>query len=110
MARYNIAASNEYLAIMGMEMHSFLDYAMDLQAMTKEKLQFLLPVVFTVGPWVPQSHFGNDLPANEELEGSMVPARSQEYATAALYKHAVLLAENSAKHLNNAIAVEKKIK
>lgn len=30
------------------------DYAMNLQAMTKEKLQFLLPVVFTVGPDVNQ--------------------------------------------------------
>lgn len=30
------------------------DYAMSLQAMTKEKLQFLLPVVFTVGPDVNQ--------------------------------------------------------
>ena len=30
------------------------DYAMNLQAMTKEKLQFLLPVVFTIGPDVNQ--------------------------------------------------------
>jgi len=30
------------------------DYGMNLQAMTKEKLQFLLPVVFTIGPDVNQ--------------------------------------------------------
>ena len=30
------------------------DYSMSLQAMTREKLQFLLPVVFTVGPDVNQ--------------------------------------------------------
>jgi len=30
------------------------DYSIDLQAMTKEKLQFLLPVIFTVGPDVNQ--------------------------------------------------------
>ncbi|KAK8134222.1 hypothetical protein PG984_006234 [Apiospora sp. TS-2023a] len=68
---YRIAAPDEYLAITGMGISNLLiskaawvwpfqrcrrfsvqphDYAMNLQAMTKEKLQFLLPVVFTIGP------------------------------------------------------------
>lgn len=68
---YRIAAPDEYLAITGMGIKNVKiakaswvmpfqrcmrfsvqphDYAMNLQAMTKEKLQFLLPVVFTVGP------------------------------------------------------------
>ncbi|KAJ8104697.1 hypothetical protein ONZ43_g7728 [Nemania bipapillata] len=68
---YKIAAPDEYLAITGMNVKNVLitkaawvwpfqrctrfsvqphDYAMNLQAMTKEKLQFLLPVVFTIGP------------------------------------------------------------
>ncbi|KAM4060826.1 SPFH domain/band 7 family protein [Hirsutella rhossiliensis] len=69
--RYRISDPDEYLAITGMGIRSVHitkaawvwpfqrckrfsvqphDYAMDLQAMTKEKLQFSLPVVFTVSP------------------------------------------------------------
>ena len=68
---YRIPAPDEYLAVTGMGVRTVKitkaawvwpfqrctrfsvqphDYAMDLQAMTKEKLQFSLPVVFTVGP------------------------------------------------------------
>ncbi|KAL2256715.1 hypothetical protein VTK26DRAFT_1232 [Humicola hyalothermophila] len=75
MASYRIAAPDEYLAITGMGVKNVKitkaawvwpfqrcvrfsvqphDYAMNLQAMTKEKLQFLLPVVFTIGPDVNQ--------------------------------------------------------
>ncbi|GAB1318135.1 Flotillin-like protein 2 [Madurella fahalii] len=75
MVSYRIAAPDEYLAITGMGIKNVKitkadwilpfqrcmrfsvqphDYAMNLQAMTKEKLQFLLPVVFTVGPDVNQ--------------------------------------------------------
>ncbi|KAK1775427.1 hypothetical protein QBC45DRAFT_422157 [Copromyces sp. CBS 386.78] len=75
MASYKIAAPDEYLAVTGMGIKTLKitkaawvwpfqrcmrfsvqphDYAMSLQAMTKEKLQFLLPVVFTVGPDVNQ--------------------------------------------------------
>ncbi|KAK4132132.1 hypothetical protein BT67DRAFT_386006 [Trichocladium antarcticum] len=75
MASYRIAAPDEYLAITGMGIKNVKitkaawvwpfqrcvrfnvqphDYAMNLQAMTKEKLQFLLPVVFTIGPDVNQ--------------------------------------------------------
>lgn len=41
------------------------DYAMNLQAMTKEKLQFLLPVVFTVGPDVNQRGANTRLGAHD---------------------------------------------
>jgi flotillin len=79
MATYKIAAPDEYLAITGMGIKTLRitkaawvfpfqrvmrfsvqphDYAMNLQAMTKEKLQFLLPVVFTVGPDVSQIDSG----------------------------------------------------
>ncbi|EGX93842.1 flotillin domain-containing protein [Cordyceps militaris CM01] len=68
---YKISAPDEFLAITGMGIVNVKitkaawvwpmqrctrfsvqpqDYAMDLLAMTKEKLQFALPVVFTVGP------------------------------------------------------------
>jgi len=72
---YKIASPDEYLAITGAGIRSVKivkkawvwpfqrcmrfsaqphDYSMNLQAMTKEKLQFLLPVVFTIGPDVNQ--------------------------------------------------------
>jgi flotillin len=72
---YKISAPDEYLAITGMGIPTVKitksawvwplqrctrfsvqprDYAMDLQAMTREKLLFKLPVVFTVGPDVNQ--------------------------------------------------------
>ncbi|KAK4222542.1 Flotillin-like protein 1 [Podospora fimiseda] len=84
MASYRIAAPDEYLAITGMGVKNVKitkaawvwpfqrcmrfsvqphDYAMNLQAMTKEKLQFLLPVVFTVGPDI------NDRGANKSKIG-----------------------------------------
>jgi len=72
---YTIASPDEYLAITGAGITTLKivksawvwpfqrcqrfsiqphDYSMNLQAMTREKLQFLLPVVFTVGPDVNQ--------------------------------------------------------
>jgi flotillin len=54
---------------------------MNLRAMTKEKLQFELPVVFTVGPHV--NHDGQD--------GSTAEAED----TDALTKYAVLLADSA---------------
>ncbi|KAI1275896.1 hypothetical protein F5Y07DRAFT_161344 [Xylaria sp. FL0933] len=111
---YKIAAPDEYLAITGMNIKNVLitktawvwpfqrctrfsvqphDYAMNLQAMTKEKLQFLLPVVFTIGPdvnargansrFVPGAHSGEH--AHEEDRGD------------ALMKYAMLLADSSEK-------------
>lgn len=62
------------------------DYSMSLQAMTKEKLQFLLPVVFTIGPDV-----------NQRGEAAGQPPRDAGHNTEdrgdALMKYAMLLAE-----------------
>ncbi|KAI8957941.1 hypothetical protein F5Y11DRAFT_360412 [Daldinia sp. FL1419] len=117
---YKIAAPDEYLAITGMNVKNVLitkaawvwpfqrctrfsvqphDYAMNLQAMTKEKLQFLLPVVFTIGPDVnnrganskghrpnaaPQEgHSGHDHTHDEDRGDSLM-------------KYAMLLAESTA--------------
>lgn len=64
---------------------------MSLQAMTKEKLQFLLPVVFTVGPDV------NARGANASTGQSRVAARdhghAQEDRGDALMKYAMLLTD-----------------
>jgi flotillin len=72
---YTIASPDEYLAITGAGIKTVKitksawiwpfqrcqrfciqprDYSLSLQAMSKEKLQFMLPVVFTVGPDVNQ--------------------------------------------------------
>ncbi|KAJ2893231.1 putative flotillin domain-containing protein [Zalerion maritima] len=72
---FRVASPDEYLAITGAGINTVKiakkawvwplqrcmrfsaqprDYSLDLQAMTKEKLQFLLPVVFTVGPDINQ--------------------------------------------------------
>jgi flotillin len=56
---------------------------MNLQAMTKEKLQFLLPVVFTVGP---------DVNQRGEAAGHIVE-HSPEDRGDALMKYAMLLAD-----------------
>ncbi|KAI1120526.1 hypothetical protein F5Y10DRAFT_258207 [Nemania abortiva] len=111
---YKIAAPDEYLAITGMNIKNVLitkaawvwpfqrcnrfsvqphDYGMNLQAMTKEKLQFLLPVVFTIGPDVnargANARFGNATPeedhAHDETRGD------------SLMKYAMLLADSSEK-------------
>ncbi|KAI1640887.1 hypothetical protein F4809DRAFT_356003 [Biscogniauxia mediterranea] len=105
---YKIAAPDEYLAITGINVKNVLitksawvwpfqrctkfsvqphDYAMNLQAMTKEKLQFLLPVVFTIGPDV------NARGANAKAQStSHVDAEDQGDA---LMKYAMLLADST---------------
>lgn len=112
---YKISGPDEYLAITGMGVRTVKitkaswvwplqrctrfsvqphDYAMDLQAMTKEKLQFALPVVFTVGPDV------NDRGANSISEDGAAEAPAlREDRGDALMKYAMLLAqsENSSK-------------
>ncbi|KAI0531536.1 hypothetical protein GGR58DRAFT_493313 [Xylaria digitata] len=69
------------------------DYAMNLQAMTKEKLQFLLPVVFTIGPDVntrgANSKFAPDASSGEHAH--------DEDRGDALMKYAMLLADSSEK-------------
>ncbi|OAQ69807.1 flotillin domain-containing protein [Pochonia chlamydosporia 170] len=104
---YKISGPDEYLAITGMSIRTVKitkaswvwplqrctrfsvqprDYAMDLQAMTKEKLQFALPVVFTVGPDV------NDRGANSNSEDAS--AVDREDRGDALVKFAMLLAQS----------------
>ncbi|KAJ4414515.1 hypothetical protein N0V85_003119 [Neurospora sp. IMI 360204] len=118
MATYKIAAPDEYLAITGMGVKTLKitkaawvwpfqrcmrfsvqphDYAMSLQAMTKEKLQFLLPVVFTVGPDVNQR--GANIPGKPGDEHGMATAVSdslvrREDRGDALMKFAMLLADS----------------
>jgi flotillin len=115
---YKVSNPDEYLAITGMGIHTVKitkaawvlpfqrckrfsvqpqDYAMDLQAMTKEKLQFRLPVVFTVGPDVNRrganaqsSSIHNDDTA-DEATGSV---QGREDRGDALMKYAMLLADS----------------
>ncbi|EGO56018.1 hypothetical protein NEUTE1DRAFT_68137 [Neurospora tetrasperma FGSC 2508] len=124
MASYKIAAPDEYLAITGMGVKTLKitkaawvwpfqrcmrfsvqphDYAMSLQAMTKEKLQFLLPVVFTVGPDVNQRganirmfHDEPGKPSNEDDVATAVSdsAVRREDRGDALMKFAMLLADS----------------
>ncbi|ROT35113.1 hypothetical protein SODALDRAFT_321176 [Sodiomyces alkalinus F11] len=105
---YKIAAPDQYLAITGMGVKKIKitkaawvwplqrcmrfsvqpnDYARNLQAMTKEKLQFLLPVVFTVGPDV------NQRGANSADDEGHDDDRDREDKGDALMKYAMLLAD-----------------
>ncbi|KAF4451238.1 hypothetical protein F53441_5781 [Fusarium austroafricanum] len=109
---YRISAPDEYLAITGMGVKTVKitkaawvwplqrctrfsirphDYAMDLQAMTKEKLQFSLPVVFTVGPDVNQR--GANRPAADGEDDDL----DREDRGDALMKYAMLLANSEEK-------------
>lgn len=123
MATYKIAAPDEYLAITGMGIKSVKickaawvwpfqrcmrfsvqphDYAIDLQAMTKEKLQFMLPVVFTVGPDVSQrgansKHAGAEVVGVEAADpdgDNHVYDSHREDRGDALVKYAMLLASS----------------
>ncbi|KAF7551283.1 hypothetical protein G7Z17_g5145 [Cylindrodendrum hubeiense] len=93
---YRISAPDEYLAITGMGIPTVKitkatwDYAMDLQAMTKEKLQFSLPVVFTVGPDVNRRGANTRDPGDENLSD----AGHREDRGDALLKYAMLLANS----------------
>ncbi|KAF7547047.1 hypothetical protein G7046_g9124 [Stylonectria norvegica] len=112
---FKISAPDEYLAVTGMGVRTLKitkaawvwpfqrctrfsvqphDYAMDLQAMTKEKLQFSLPVVFTVGPDVNQR--GANDPDTEIREGEL--AGHREDRGDALMKYAMLLADSDMEH------------
>lgn len=111
---YKIAAPDEYLAITGMNIKNVHitktawvwpfqkctrfsvqphDYGMNLQAMTKEKLQFLLPVVFTIGPDV-NARGANSRAAGSSSSGSHA---DDEDRGDALMKYAMLLADSSEK-------------
>ncbi|KAK0609942.1 hypothetical protein B0T17DRAFT_500765 [Bombardia bombarda] len=130
MASFKVAAPDEYLAITGMGVKTVKitkaawvwpfqrcmrfsvqphDYAMNLQAMTKEKLQFLLPVVFTVGPDVNQRGANAHHADEHEASGPGSPpvdvhsgddhvhdARREDQGDA-LMKYAMLLADSGNK-------------
>ncbi|KAM0330782.1 hypothetical protein ACHAQA_003736 [Verticillium albo-atrum] len=124
---YKIAAPNEYLAITGMNVQSVKitkaawlwpfqrcmrfsvqphDYAMNLQAMTKEKLIFLLPVVFTVGPDVNERGANSIVDSHGDGDDTGV---DREDRGDALTKYAMLLADadenkKRAAKVSNAIA------
>lgn len=106
---YRIAAPNEYLAVTGMGVKAVKickaawiypfqrcmrfsvqpdDYAMNLQAMTVEKLQFQLPVVFTVGPDVNARGYNAINASHENTD-----VRLREDRGDALMKYAMLLAD-----------------
>ncbi|KAK8107504.1 SPFH domain/Band 7 family protein [Apiospora kogelbergensis] len=133
---YRIAAPDEYLAITGMGVSNVLiskaawvwpfqrcrrfsvqphDYAMNLQAMTKEKLQFLLPVVFTIGPDV------NSRGANAKGHHKKAPLAVgedghnpilDEDKGDALMKYAMLLSESdtTSKQVANAHGLDQIVK
>lgn len=103
---YRISAPDEYLAITGMGVRTVKitkatwvwplqrcmrfsvqphDYAMDLQAMTREKLNFKLPTVFTIGPDVNQRGGSSSQGDNS--------AQQREDRGDALMKYAMLLAD-----------------
>ncbi|TVY82238.1 Flotillin-like protein [Lachnellula suecica] len=65
------------------------DYPMNLQAMTREKLQFLLPVVFTVGPDVNQR---GEIAGQAPRDGARIQDAPEDRGDA-LMKYAMLLAE-----------------
>ncbi|KND94255.1 Flotillin-like protein 3 [Tolypocladium ophioglossoides CBS 100239] len=113
---YRVSAPDEYLAITGMGVHTVKitkaawvwpfqrcarfsvrpqDYAMDLQAMTKEKLQFSLPVVFTVGPDVNQRGANSAGTVLDDGDGA-APGGLREDKGDALLKFAMLLAQSDA--------------
>lgn len=74
---------------------------MNLQAMTKEKLQFLLPVVFTVGPDVnARGANSSTAPGDDDQQQPRGP-HAQEDRGDALMKYAMLLTDTSAKSESN---------
>ncbi|KAK4149471.1 Flotillin-like protein 1 [Chaetomidium leptoderma] len=144
MASYRIAAPDEYLAITGMGIKSIKitkaawvwpfqrcmrfsvqphDYAVNLQAMTKEKLQFLLPVVFTIGPDVnergankkftsdPHPHYsGAGSEGGPATDGHVHDHRREDQGDA-LMKYAMLLADSgNNKNVNDRLFLENIVK
>lgn len=115
---YKISAPDEYLAITGMGIKNVKitkatwvwplqrctrfsvqpqDYAMDLLAMTKEKLQFALPVVFTVGPDVNSRGANTTVVASGEDEDDL----AREDRGDALMKYAMLLSQGEDNNKEN---------
>ncbi|KAI0143287.1 SPFH domain/Band 7 family protein [Pestalotiopsis sp. NC0098] len=127
---YRIAAPDEYLAITGMGIKNVHitktawvwpfqrckrfsvqphDYAMNLQAMTKEKLQFLLPVVFTIGPDV-NARGANAKGAPKHPDQEAGNLANDEDRGDALMKFAMLLAESDSSAKNNKHGLDQIVK
>ena len=87
---------------------------MNLQAMTKEKLQFLLPVVFTVGPDVNQrgakTIHAPRRDGDHGLEEAADPNINPEDHGDALMKYAMLLADADAKKHGSGNHIENIVK
>lgn len=123
---FKVSAPDEYIAITGMGIENVKitkaawvwpfqrytrfsvqphDYAMDLQAMTREKLQLSIPVIFTVGPDVNQRGANTHNGAIENEEDAI----HREDRGDALIKYAMLLADADSKkgkdenHLENIV-------
>lgn len=116
---YSIAKPEEYLCITGMGIRGLRickrayvwpfqkcqkfsiqpqDYPLNLQAMTREKLQFLLPVVFTVGPDV--NNRGRNFPEQDQVREE----EFREDPDDSLVKYAMLLANSTDnQHIDNII-------
>ncbi|ORY55124.1 flotillin domain-containing protein [Pseudomassariella vexata] len=127
---YKIAGPDEYLAVTGMGVKLVRitkaawvwpfqrctrfsvqpsDYGMNLQAMTKEKLQFLLPVVFTIGPDV-NARGANGIAQSARPGSSPQDLLYAEDRGDALMKYAMLLAESSEKAKKGAHGLEQIVK
>ncbi|KAK1981128.1 SPFH domain/Band 7 family protein [Colletotrichum cereale] len=135
---YRVAAPDEYLAITGMSVKTVKitkaawvwpfqrcmrfsvqphDYAMNLQAMTKEKLQFLLPVVFTVGPDVNQRganathQAGHSVASShDDDDGGHISSDRREDRGDSLMKYAMLLADSGEKKSGTMLHLENIVK
>ncbi|TDZ53963.1 Flotillin-like protein 1 [Colletotrichum trifolii] len=128
---YRIAAPDEYLAITGMSVKTVKitkkafvwpfqrcmrfsvqphDYAMNLQAMTKEKLQFLLPVVFTVGPDVNTRGANAIHSSHADEDADIIPDDQREDRGDSLMKYAMLLADSADKKADSMTHLENIIK
>jgi len=115
---YTVASPDEYLAITGAGIRTVKitksawvwpfqrcqrfsiqphDYSMNLQAMTREKLQFLLPVVFTVGPYVNQKGVIDGQTTRDSPDADLTHAPAPEDRGDALMKYAMLLSEGDQK-------------
>ncbi|KAH6897130.1 hypothetical protein B0T10DRAFT_176628 [Thelonectria olida] len=125
---YKVSSPDEYLAITGMSIENVKitkaawvwpfqrctrfsvqphDYAMDLQAMTREKLQLNIPVIFTVGPDVNQRGANTRDGVVDDEEAVHLEDRGD-----ALMKYAMLLAdsEGSSKRSDQRLHLENIVK
>ncbi|CAN8104277.1 unnamed protein product [Discula destructiva] len=124
---FKVSAASEYLAVTGLginvvkvckativwplQRYIFFsikprEYAINMQAMTKEKLQLVIPVVFTVGPHDPSLARGQSL---KVPDGGVAEAEAGDPGSS-LMKYAMLLGDisstknkDSVEHLKNIV-------